>query len=307
MTRTGLERRATGWLLAMCVVWGASFPVMKRGLDGLAAVVGPDAAPPAFLFLRFLTAAAILPLVVPRALRELTPAAARAGVLLSLPFTAGFLLQVWGLRSTTPAVSAFLTNLTVVATPLIGALAFGERLTRGNAAGAAIAALGVWLLAGPGGGTFGVGEAITVVSTIAWALQIQMTQGITRRHSPEAVTFVLFVCAAVASGLALAATGVDSSALARAWAAPDVGWTVLSTALICSVVATTVMNRYQRDLAPTRAAVLYTTEPVFALALSAAFVLEPLTPSKLLGGGVILAGNFACELFRKEPGYTLAD
>src|SRR5688572_8663120 len=123
MTRERIERRATWWLLAMCVVWGASFPVMKRGLDGLAAVVGTDAAPPAFLFLRFLTAAALFPLAFPRALRGLTPAAVRAGALLCLPFSAGFLLQVWGLRSTTPAVSAFLTNLTVVATPLIGTLA----------------------------------------------------------------------------------------------------------------------------------------------------------------------------------------
>ncbi|HEX7899956.1 MAG TPA: DMT family transporter [Planctomycetota bacterium] len=295
------ERRATLWLLAMCVIWGASFPVMKRGMDGLAAVVGSDAAPAAFLFPRFLVAAAVFPLVF--TLRGLTPAAVRAGALLSIPFSAGFLMQVWGLRSTTPAVSAFLTNLTVIATPLVGTVAFGERLTRGNAAGAAIAVVGVWFLAGPGGGRFGAGEAITVLSTLAWAVQIQMTQGITRRHSPEAVTFVLFVGAALASGLALAATGVDPRALARAAAAPDVGWTVLFTALVCSVLATTVMNRYQRDLAPTRAAVIYTLEPVFAVALSTALVLEPLTAAKVVGGTIILVGNVACELWPyRQPG-----
>jgi drug/metabolite transporter (DMT)-like permease len=306
MTRAGVERRATLWLLAMCVVWGASFPVMKRGLDGLGAVVGPAAAAPAFLFFRFLVAVALFPLVFPGVFKALTPAAIRAGALLSLPFTAGFLLQVWGLRTTPPSVSAFLTNLTVVATPLVGAIAFGEKPTKGNAAGAALAALGVWFLAGSDG-AFGFGAAITALSTIAWAVQIQMTQGITRRHSPEAVTFVLFACAALASGLALAATGVDPAALRRAWAAPDVGWTVLFTALLCSVLATTVMNRYQRDLAPTRAAVIYTLEPVFAAALSTLLVLEPLTAAKVVGGAVILAGNFACELLRKEPGYTLAD
>jgi len=79
MTRRTIERRATLWLLAMCVLWGASFPVMKRGLDGLAAAVGPAAAAPAFLFFRFLAAVALFPLVFPRALRALTPAAVRAG------------------------------------------------------------------------------------------------------------------------------------------------------------------------------------------------------------------------------------
>lgn len=285
------ERRAALWLLAMCVVWGASFPVMKRGLDGLTTSLGAEAAPAAFLVLRFVLATALFPLVFRV---RLTRASVRAGVLLALPFTAGFLLQVWGLRRTTPAVSAFLTNLTVVATPLVGALAFGERLTRGNAAGAAIALLGVWLLTGPAG-AFGLGEAVTALSTLAWAVQIQMTNVVTRRHPPETITFVMFAVAALVSGVALAATGVDPTSLALAAAAPDVAWTVLFTALVCSIGATTVMNRYQRDLAPTRAAVIYTLEPVFAMALSTAFLLEPLTAAKLAGGAVILAGNFACE------------
>lgn len=288
------ERRATLWLLAMCAVWGASFPAMKRGLDAAAGIVGSGAAPWAFLALRFAAAVALYPLVFPGALRRLSPDVVRGGVALALPFTAGFLLQVWGLRHTTPSVSAFLTNLTVVATPLVGALFFRERLTRGNALGAGIAALGVWLLSGPEG-RFGLGEAVTALSAIAWALHIQMTHGITRRHPPEALTFVMFAVAGLASGLALAASGVDPAALPRLAAAPDVLGPVLFTAVLCSVGALTVMNRYQRDLSPTRAAVIYTLEPVFALALSTALALEPLTLPKLAGGAVILLGNLACE------------
>ena len=232
MIRANAERRVTAWLLAMCVVWGASFPVMKAGLEGFEQAVGAAAAAPAFLFWRFLAATLLFPLVFPRALGGLTPAVARAGLLLSLPFYAGFLLQTWGLRHASPTVSAFLTNLTVLATPLIGLLAFGERLSRGHAAGALITAAGVWVMTGPAGGSFGLGELLTVLSTLAWAVQIQLTHVVTRRHPPEAVTFVMFACGTCFSGLAVAATGVEGAALLRCWTAPDVAWTILFTAVV---------------------------------------------------------------------------
>jgi drug/metabolite transporter (DMT)-like permease len=294
------ERRATLWLLGICVIWGSSFFAMKLGEQGLASRVGADAAPAAFLFLRFLVAAAIFPFIFPGALRRLTPRVVGAGVLLSLGFYAGFLLQVTGLHFTTPTVSAFLTNLTVVTTPLLGRLVFRERLTWGNLAGATIAIAGVYVLTDPAGGAFRIGEILTAVSAIAWAVQIQLTNVLTRKHPPDSITFVLFCCATVFSGVTLVALGADWGALARAWTAPDVAWSVLFTATACSIGAITIMNRFQRDLPATRAAVIYTLEPVFAAALSAAFIGEPMTLRKIAGGAIIVGGNLVCELFRKD-------
>lgn len=294
------ERRATLWLFSMCVIWGSSFFIMQRGVEALVPVVGAVAAPTAFLFLRFLAAALIFPLVFPRALRLLTPRVVGAGVLLSLPFYAGFLLQVTGLRFTTPTVSAFLTNLTVVATPLLGRLVFRERMSWGNVAGSAIAISGVWVLTDPAGGAFRIGEILTAVSAVAWAVQIQLTNVLTRRHLPESLTFVMFCCAAAFSGATLAGMGTDGSALLGAWRAPGVAWTVLFTATACSIVAITIMNRFQRDLSPTRASVLYTLEPVFAAALSAGFIGEPMTFRKIAGGAIIVGGNLVCELLARR-------
>lgn len=299
------ERRAALWLLAVCAIYGASFPAMKQGLGGAAAVVGDPAAPWAFLALRFAAATALFPLFFPRVLRQLTPAVLRAGALLALPFAAGYLLQVGGLRHTTPAVSAFLTNLTVVVTPLLGLTAFGERPGLPIVAGALVTAAGVWLLAGPAGG-FGLGELLTALGAVAWALRIQLTNGVTRRHPPEAVTFVMFGFTALVSAGVLALSGVGPAALPRLCAAPDVLWPVLFTAVACSIGATTIMNRHQRDLAPSRAAVLYAMEPVCAMVFSTAFQFEPLTPAKLAGGAVIVFGNLACELLRRVPRFSPA-
>ena len=290
------ERRATLWLLSMCAVWGSSFWTMKAGQEPLTAAVGTAAAAPAFLFLRFLAAAALFPLVFPGALRGLSRGTVGAGILLSIPFCAGFYLQVRGLQDTTATISAFLTNLTVVLTPLLGRLFFKETLRGANLAGAAVALAGVYVLTDPRGGAFGVGEKLTAVSAVAWALQIQLTPLVTRKHRPETVTFVMFVVAAAFFGILLAGAGPDGRALGRACLVPRVVWTVAFTATFCSIAAITIMNRFQRDLSPTRAAVIYTLEPVFAAAFAACGG-EGMSVRQLAGGAVIVGGNLVCELF----------
>lgn len=296
-------RRATLWLLSMCAVWGSSFWTMKAGQEPIAAVLGPGAAAPAFLLLRFLLAALLFPLVFPGAVRGLTRGTLAAGLLLSIPFCAGFYLQVKGLQDTSATVSAFLTNLTVILTPVLGRLFFRERLSWSTAAGAVVAIAGVYVLTDPAGGAFGRGEVLTAASAIAWALQIQLTNQVTRKHRPESITWVMFCCASLCWSATLAAMGTDWAALARVTMEPRVAWTVAFTATFCSIAAITIMNRFQKDLPPTRAAVIYTIEPVFA-ALFAAWGGEPMTLRKLLGGAIIIGGNLVCELFQKkeEPG-----
>ena len=293
------ERRATLWLLSMCTIWGSSFWTMKAGQEPLAEALGSRAAAPAFLLLRFLVAAALFPLIFPGAVRGLTRSTVAAGMLLSLPFGVGFYLQVKGLQDTSATISAFLTNLTVVLTPVLGRLFFRESLRWPNVAGAAIALAGVYVLTDPRGGAFGMGEILTAVSALAWAFQIQMTNLVTRKHRPESVTFVMFVMAVIFFGITLCLLGTDWRALGRSCLVPRVAWTVVFTATVCSIAAITIMNRFQRDLPPTRASVIYTLEPVFAAAF-AAWGGEAMTLRKLLGGAIIVGGNLVCELFQSR-------
>jgi drug/metabolite transporter (DMT)-like permease len=290
------ERRATIWLLLMCVLWGSSFFAMQLGEAGLAKAVGTAASPTAFLFLRFLVATALFPLVFPRVLRALTWRVTGYGLLLAVPFYAAFLFQVTGLQSTTPTVSAFITNLSVVLTPILGGLFFRERMRWSTLAGVAVALVGVFVMTNPAGGGFGLGEVLTLGCALAFSVQIQLTNIVTRRADPEGVTFVMFLAAVLFSGITLAAMGVAPGAVVRSVREPDVAWTSVYTAVACSLVAITILNRFQRDLAPTRAAVLYTMEPVFAAAFAAACVAEPMTARKILGGAIIVGGNLVCEL-----------
>jgi drug/metabolite transporter (DMT)-like permease len=93
---------------------------------------------------------------------------------------------------------------------------------------------------------------------------------------------------------------VTPAALARAFGERHVTWTVVYNAVFCTVVAISILNRFQRDIAPTRAAVLYTLEPVFAACFAVAFVAEPMTLRKILGGAIIVGGNLVCELVGRQ-------
>jgi drug/metabolite transporter (DMT)-like permease len=294
------ERRATLWLLGSTVLWGSSFFTMAWGTRGLAGAVGKEAAPAAFLFLRFAAALAMQAALFPKSALGIDRATLGAGTLLALPFYAGFLLQVTGLGETSSTVSAFLTSLMVAITPLLGRLFFGERPGWPVLAGGLVSLGGVWVLTDPAGGTFGRGEVLTLACAVAFSLQIQLTNVVTRKHPPEGISLVMFGCATLFSGLLLAARGVAPADLARGLGERHVAWTVLWTAGACSVAAMWALNRFQRDIAPTRAAVLYTVEPVFAALFAAGLDGEPITVRKAAGGAIILGGNLLCELLARR-------
>ncbi len=295
------SRRATLLLLGTTVLWGSSFLTMDWGTRGLALQVGSPAAPSAFLFLRFLAAALLQIAIFPRLVGSLSWPVIRAGAILSIPFYAGFILQATGLVSATSTVVAFLTSLFVVITPLIGRLFFKERITLVTLGGAVVSLGGVYVLTDPSGG-LGRGEWLAIACAVAFAFQIQMTNVITRSHTPEAISLVQFCCAVVYSGITMAAMGVHPGDLVRALGERHVAWTVLYTAAACSVIAMGVLNRYQRDISATRASVLYMIEPVIAALFAALLTGEAMTWRKALGGAIILLGNLACELMgRRAP------
>lgn len=292
-------RRATLILAATTVFWGSSFLAMAWGTKGLAAALGAAAAPSAFIFLRFLAALPIQLAVFPGVLKGLSARTVGAGLALALPFYAGFVLQTTALTSTSSSVVAFLTSLFVVLTPVLGRLFFGERLVPATLAGGVVSLVGVWIMTDPSVG-LGRGEILALLCAAAFAVQLQLTNVVTRRHPPEAITAVMLAAAVAASGATLLALGKGPGDLLRGLEQRHVLWTMLYTAAFCSVAAMWALNRFQRDIPPTRAAVLYMMEPVFAAILAVLFDGEAMTSRQLAGGAVILGGNLVCELIGRR-------
>ena len=268
-------------LLGVTAAWGSTFFMLK---DVVERVPVPD-----FLALRFLVAAAAVTLLAPRALGRLSAEERKHAVLLGLVYGVAQVLQTEGLRTTSASVSGFLTGMYVVFTPVLGALLLRHRTTTTTWVAVALATVGLGVLSLEGF-AIGGGEAMTVASAALYALHILGLGRWSREGSALGLTIVqLWVVAAVCLLFGLPG-GLT---------APDRGydWAVLVfMALVAGAAALVVQTWAQARLAPARAAVIMTMEPVWAGFFAVLFGGESLTQRVLVGGTVVLVAMYLVEL-----------
>lgn len=308
------RRIATFALLGVCVFWGATFTWMKTGIEGLHAAVpsaGVVAIGAFFLLVRFLAAALLMPAVIPASVRRLDSAAWNWGFWLSLPFAGGFLLQIVGLsqKDLPPSQSAFLTSLFVVATPILGAVVTRKLPPRGVMLGVPLALIGAAFIQGPPEGGLSLGAWLTIGCAVVFGAHILVTDVATKRADPMAVTLTMFVFSAgwMLLALLIAPGGMamlSPGQLAAAFGNLDFAYTVALCAVFATVIAISVLNRWQKELHPSRAAIIYTAEPVCATLISLALSdRERVTFWLFFGAAMILAANLAAELIKpRKPG-----
>lgn len=298
-----LARRAVAALLFVTVLWGCTFVWMKQansaaeqelGRDGLVAGVG------LFMALRFGLAALVLA-PFPAVRSRLSAGAWRGGLWIGLTLLAGFLLQMLGLSGVSPAVSAFLTSLYVLFTALLTAARHRRAPHLALLAGALLATLGAAFIGGPPQLTFGLAEWLTVGCAFVFAAHILVTDAWTKREAPMPVTFTSFVTVALGAALVLAVGmafegGPDTHALLGLVQRRDFWLPLVLSSLLATVLALSLMNLFQRDLDPVRAAIIYAIEPVWAALIGIALGFDSATGWLYFGGGALLAGNLVAEV-----------
>lgn len=305
----GSARTATALLTLVSVFWGGTFLWMELGTESLRYIFGAEArlsSATFFLLVRYITALVLLPLLIPASVRRLDRAAWRQGFWLSIPFSIGHVLQVFGLAQddVAPSQSAFLTSLYVVATPLLTGLLHRHVPPRGVLIGLPFALFGAAFISGPPAGGLSIGAWATIVSAVAFAGQIVVTDHASRRADPMALTFtmVAYTVPWMAATLLLAPGGTATlapSVLVRALTDSTFVLTVLACSVLATVVALAVLNRWQKEMHPSRAAIVYTSEPVFASIISIIAGRDHMTGWLVLGAMSILIANLAAAFIGK--------
>jgi drug/metabolite transporter (DMT)-like permease len=277
--RSGLV--ATLALLAVTASWGSSFFLIKDLLDRVPVVD--------FLAVRFAIAAVALFLVAPRAVLRLPPAVRRHGAVLGLLYGVAQIVQTYGLQYTSASVSGFVTGMYVVCTPLIAGLVLRQRIGRAAWVAVALATVGLAVLS-LRGLVLGLGEAVTLLSAVLYAVHIV---GLGAWSNPRdafglsvlQVAVIAAVCSlfAVPGGVVLPQSGPD-------WLS------VLYMALVPGAFALLAQTWAQAHMAPTRAAIIMTMEPVFAAFFAVLLGGELLTGRMAVGGALVLAAMLLVEL-----------
>lgn len=286
---TSMRLRADAVLILVTVVWGSSFIVVKN--------VVSEAPPLAFLFFRFLLAAALAGALAMR--RPRTAGLLRDGLVIGGLLAAGMSMQVIGQVETSASKAAFLTGISVVLTPFAAFARTRSLPSIENGAGFSLAAIGFFLLTFPAeGGPINRGDLLVFGCAVLFAFYIVEMSLRTARHDALALTAVQLVVVAVAAGI-LAAVG-----RLAAWPLESrpLVWegTFLQGVLYLGTIGTvgTFLSQTwaQRHMSATHAAIIFALEPVWAALFAAWFLGERLGTGGYWGGALVLAGIVVSEI-----------
>ncbi|MCG8985531.1 DMT family transporter [Delftia acidovorans] len=282
-SRTPLLSRQELALIAVTMVWGGTFLVVHLAMQ--------YSGPLFFVGLRFVTAGLIGLLVFRKAMAGLTRTELVAGIAIGASIFLGYGLQTFGLQTISSSKSAFLTALYVPLVPLLQWLVMGKPPRLMSWIGIGLAFTGLMLVAGPesGGMELNVGEMATMLSTLAIAAEVLLIGHFAGKVDARRVTTVQLLAAGVMALLAMPVAGES---------VPDFSWVWLSAAVAmacASILIQLTMNWAQKSLSPTRATVIYASEPVWA-GIVGRMAGDRLPGLAILGAALIVGGVLVSEL-----------
>jgi drug/metabolite transporter (DMT)-like permease len=276
------RNRAELVLLATTIIWGGTFAVNKIALI--------DASPLAFITVRFFVATLFFLVFFRRSLFPLPPGAVRRGGLLGLVLFLGFATQTVGLVTTTASKSAFITGMMVVIVPIMQIAVEHRPPKIGNIVGIAVVVAGLWFLTSPAGGSFGAGDALSLVCAFFFAIYIVQLDVVSQTMSTLQLTFLQMAAMLVLSGVSAVAFEDIRFVPTRGLLLSLAYLTVFAT-----VITLLVQTRFQKDTTPTRAAVIFSIEPVIAAVVAALLLGEQMNAVSAVGAALILGGILLSE------------
>jgi drug/metabolite transporter (DMT)-like permease len=268
-------------LAGVTIVWGWTFLIVKEAVQQMPVMD--------FLAVRFAMAAIVMFVLRPASLSRMSWRGWRRGMILGVLLGSAYITQTQGLRYTSPAISGFITGMSVVFTPVISWLLIRQKSSRSTWLAIGLACIGLALLS-LRGWAFGIGELLTLGCAIFVALHIVGLGKWASEHEVYGLALIQIGTIAVISLLAATPGGISLPPNVSVW------MTVGITSVLATALAFFIQTWAQSLVPPTHAAVVLTMEPVFAGVFSVVFGSEQLTLRIIFGAVCILSAMFTIQL-----------
>jgi drug/metabolite transporter (DMT)-like permease len=272
-------------LVGVAAVWGLTFVMVQDAIERMP--------PMTFLGFRFVAAALIVVALFHRKVRHLSRAGWKAGLVMGVFLTAGYIAQTLGLERTSASNAGFITGLFVVLTPVFGAIFLRHPVGRAAWVAALISAFGLFLLSNSGGageGRLG-GDALVFLCACSFAFHILVTAKAVEHHDVTALLAVqLGLCGVFCLAVAIAMGDLEAPSSAVEWNA------LLLTAIVASAIGFFVQTYAQQHASPSRTALILASEPAFAGLFAFVLAGESRSLSGWVGAGLIVAAIVGVEL-----------
>jgi len=284
--RRSTRLRADFLLLLVAVIWGSAFVAQRVA----AQQIGINY----FNGLRFMVAAlSLLPFSRSHLVAWIRASDKALGgiVLAGILLFGGTTLQQWGLRYTTAGNAGFITGLYVVFIPLILAFGWRERLKRTTWVAAVCSVAGLFLLSTEGKFTINQGDALVLGGAVVWACHVILIGRLVRRVGVLPLAIGQYIVTGVLSlGVSLGFEPSTSKTLGELW------WTVAYTGILSVGIGYTLQAVGQKVAPPTDAAIILSSEAVFAAFAGWMILDERLGAWQLAGCTLIFVGIILAQL-----------
>lgn len=275
-------------LILVTLIWGSTFLVVQNSIKTVE--------PFTFIALRFGFGALTLALLFWKQLRRLTRAELLGGSLIGLFLFGGYVFQTLGLQFTTTSKVGFITGLNVVMVPIFSILILRQWPNLGATNGVILAAIGMFMLSigDKFDLVFGLGEALVFGCAVCFALHIVLISRYAPRLNPYNLAIVQIAMTSLLSFLCIIPAG-EPLVLP-----PDSAWpAIIFMGVVATAFTFATMNRVQQFTTSTRAALIYSLEPVFA-GIFGYLAGEALSLPAWVGCALIFTGMISSEIRLKK-------
>jgi drug/metabolite transporter (DMT)-like permease len=262
-------------LFGMTAAWGLSFVVVPRALESCPVMT--SIALRAGIGLLFLLA------LRPRALAA-TALEWRAGVLGGLLLGGGYVLQTAGLIEAESGKSGFLTAFYICLVPAIESLVYRRIPPGRDLLALVVATAGIALMVVSADLTMSLGEGLVAVAALCWAAHIVVVGRVAERVDAVRLASVQMLVLVIVG--AAGALGQDD--LPARWSGGFVA-DILFLGVVTNGLGFFVQAWGQKRVSPTRTAILFAGEPVFAALFGAWLANEKFGVRDALGAATVMA------------------
>ncbi|HID15810.1 MAG TPA: DMT family transporter [Candidatus Atribacteria bacterium] len=257
------------------MIWGATFMWVKEGISYLDPIY--------FIGLRFLLAFIFLLIIFPTK-RNLSKNEIKIGVLIGITLLFAYITQTIGLKYTTISNNAFITGLFVIFVPFVSFLFKEENISLITILGTLMAAMGLYLLSfsGSGIGSINIGDLLTLLCAVLFAVQIVLVGRYTKKYDPVKLLIVQIFTVSILALFISFIMGTYTFSLKYGAIK-----SITLNAILGTAVAYYIQNKFQHKMPNTKAGLIFSLEPVFAGIFAYIFKGEVLSFTQIIGAALI--------------------
>lgn len=269
-------------LLLVAIIWGSGFVVTKNALDLMT--------PFYIMGFRFIIAALALTIISFKRLKKATKLDVKAGVIVGFFMFLGFAFQTVGLKYTTAGIQAFITASNVVMVPFLYWMISKKRPDNYEMFGAFLCFVGIGILSLDNNLNIGLGEFLTFLCAIGYALQIVAVGHFAKDVDPFVLSTVQLYFAAIVSFIIAFIFEPKLTVITNEMIFP-----IVYLGIFSSMIAFLVQNLAQRHTSSTHAAIILSMEAVFGSVFSILLLNDPINIKFFIGCAAILISVIVSE------------